>query len=147
MPAQLVSFTLARKGLVLLSLTETQCCSHCGQLRESQEWSDVAAKAFVVWARIPSPWRVGEAAAEQHGVYAKQLLSLKPDNWSHCKASKPLPHALRMCALILLTSKGIKQVFKCCSTPVSGRCMVIVLSCCRGVQFCLTTASRQQQLS
>lgn len=26
------------------------------------------------------PWRTGEAAAEQHGVYAKQLPQLKPDN-------------------------------------------------------------------
>lgn len=75
-----------------------------------------------------SPWRTGEAAAEQHGAYEKQLPQLKPGHLTteatarplgHCRMPYAMGHMLKtmprsscVCALVLLKSKGIKHVSK-----------------------------------
>lgn len=93
---RIVPFTLASKALVLLKLSEMQSAT-------STEVSGMDHQSKMVRLQKPlqhqqgigGPMAYGEAAAEQHGAYAKQLLELKPDNRIHCRAYRLLPYILR----------------------------------------------------
>lgn len=86
MPAQLVaqlavSFTSASKVLVLLLLTEVPNVAPA-EVDRVNHGSEAMWLQKPLWCgqAEPGPWHTGEAAAGQHGVYAKQLPQLKPNN-------------------------------------------------------------------